>query len=457
METVSCSNILYFVSSIVSLHDYLHDLFLLDLVTGDSLGECTLFETKTYAKVQEFHQSGSINAICWTQTNVDSTSGNEFLVIGSEDRRVAIIKAGNDTSKTQQHCQQSVEWVFNENAFEEIDEFDENSPSKPFVKTTASNVVAVTFSRGSTSRSSCFMAYATDDNQVTVLSTSDWSLIAEISFPQPVTALAFTNGSKYLAYGCLDSRLYVSETFPNWSLVANIQLPSPVQNSLLYSQSNRLLGAGTNDGNFLLFDPEHKHTICGSIEGNGSSITSVDWSSKAIAIGKEDGTVQLYDSEKLQSGDIESIAAISKRNGIRSIAFGLSGRFLAIGTSDGLVSIYSEKGGWVLCHQLQSLKSAVFCLTWSPTSRHLAVGDDQGIVNIVDTVFWADVEEAKHTLQHEEENAISSSRSALSFSQDGKLLALATSNNGVRVVDCSYWRLQFLLEQVDKDVSSMEI
>ena len=411
--------------------------------------------------MQEIHRPGSINAICWAQTHVEGgRSGNEFLVTGSEDRKVTIIKTGSETGKAKEHCHQSLEWVFNENAFKEMDEFDGESPNKPFVKRTTSNVVAVTFSKGSTSRSSSFMAYATDDNQVAVLSTSDWSLIAELSFPQPVTALVFTNGSKYLAYGCLDARLYVSETFPNWSLVANIELPSPIQNSLIYSQNNRLLGAGTCDGRFVLFDPEQKHTICRSIEGNGSPITSVDSSSKTIAIGKEDGTVQLYDSEKLQSGEVEAVATITRKNPIRIIAFGLSGKFLAIGTSDGLVSIYSEKGGWVLCHQLQSSKSGVRSLAWSPTSRHVAVGDDQGTVKVMDTVFWADVEEAKPTFQDANEKIVSSSRSALSFSQDGRLLAFATNSNGIRVADCSYWRLQFCLEQADNDdldVTSMEI
>ncbi len=420
----------------------------------DSLGDCTMFETKTFAKVQEIHRHGSLNAVCWSQSHSDCFSRNEFLVIGGDDKTLAVIKAGNETNTAQQHCHQSVEWIFDENAFKEVDDNEESS-NTPIVKAIAGNVVAIAFSKGSTTRPSPFMAYSTDENRVTVLSTSDWSLIAEISFPQPATALAFTYGSKYLAYGCLDSRLYVSETYPNWSLVANIELPSPVHRSLIYSQNNRLLGAGLYDGTFKLFDPEHKHAICGSIDGNESPITTVDWSSKAVAIGKEDGTVKLYDPEKLQAGIIEAIATISKRTPIRNAAFGLNGRFLAIGTSDGLVGIYSEKGGWVLCHQLQAFKGGVASLSWCPTSRHLAVGDDRGSVKIMDTVFWADVEEAKQVFHTAEETIVSSSKPALTFSQNGNLMAFATSNQGIRVTNCSHWRLQLCLEHADKDASNV--
>jgi WD40 repeat protein len=413
-----------------------------------------MFETKTFAKVQEIHRHGSLNAVCWSQSHSDCFSRNEFLVIGGDDKTLAVIKAGNETNTAQQHCHQSVEWIFDENAFKEVDDNEESS-NTPIVKAIAGNVVAIAFSKGSTTRPSPFMAYSTDENRVTVLSTSDWSLIAEISFPQPATALAFTYGSKYLAYGCLDSRLYVSETYPNWSLVANIELPSPVHRSLIYSQNNRLLGAGLYDGTFKLFDPEHKHAICGSIDGNESPITTVDWSSKAVAIGKEDGTVKLYDPEKLQAGIIEAIATISKRTPIRNAAFGLNGRFLAIGTSDGLVGIYSEKGGWVLCHQLQAFKGGVASLSWCPTSRHLAVGDDRGSVKIMDTVFWADVEEAKQVFHTAEETIVSSSKPALTFSQNGNLMAFATSNQGIRVTNCSHWRLQLCLEHADKDASNV--
>lgn len=445
-------------------------LLALDLVTSDSTDACHLLETKTFAKVQEIIRPGSINALCWTQSRDDSCFSHAFLVIGGEDKKVAIIKTGNEANKTKSSCYDKstdttsstqactrprvLEWVFNENAFKEMDEVDGESPDSPFVRKTTSNVVAIAFSRGSKSRSSSFMAYATDDNQVTVLSTLNWNPIAEISFPQPVTALAFTNGSKYLAYGCLDSRLYVSETYPNWSLVANIELVSPVHSSLVYSTDNRLIGAGAHDGRFVLLDPQDKYSVSGLIEGNGSPITSVDWSSETIAIGKEDGTVQLYDSKTIQSGDNEPIATITKRNAIRSIAFGLSGQFLAIGMSDGLVGIYSAKGGWVLCHQLQSIEGGVNSLTWSPTSRYLAVGDDCGSIRIMDTVFWADVEKAKQTFNQSNEDSVSSLKSALSFSQDGKLLAFAQSSNGVRVADCTHWRLQFCLTQADDDSMS---
>jgi WD40 repeat protein len=413
-----------------------------------------MFETKTFAKVQDIHRHGSLNAVCWTKSYGDIHSRHELLIIGGDDKNLAVIKAGNETNTSQQQCHQSLEWVFDEKAFKEVDDNEEASNS-PIVKTLSGNVVAIAFSKGSTTRPSPFMAYSTDDNRVTVLSTSDWSLIAEISFPQPATALAFTNGSKYLAYGCLDSRLYVSETYPNWSLVANIELPSPVHSSLIYSHSNRLLGAGLYDGSFKLFDPEHKHAICGSIDMNESPTTTADWSSKAVAIGKEDGTVKLYDPEKLQSGIIEAIATISKRTTIRNVAFGLNGRFLAIGTSDGFVSIYSEKGGWVLCHQLQALKGGVTSLSWCPTSRHLAVGDDRGSVKMMDTVFWADVEEAVHAFHSAEDTIVSSSKPALTFSQNGNLMAFATSNQGLRVADCSRWRLQLCLEHADKDASDV--
>ena len=424
------------------------------LVVCNSTNKCKVLETKSYAAVQEIARSSKINTVQWGQQGSLAGMPRRYLVVG-DDQKVAILKAGielhsggsDEVSSSFSNAssyfssRNDGDWELKENSFRDI--VDAPVPKKtPFDNPSAVQVLTASFSRGSKSRPSTYFAYATGDGVVTVKTTTDWQTVAELRFPQPVTCLFFSHGSRYLVFGCEDSKVYVSLTAPKWTLLATTELPSPA-NTVVFSKDNSFVGAGTMDGSFAVLNSQRSYSISGIIDDNDSPISTADWSSKMVAIGREDGTVQLYDTNAVISGDHVPLAEIRRRGTIRSVAFGLGGRFLAVGTSDGLVGVYSAKGGWVMCHQLR-YGSGVASLRWNPNSRFLAIGDDRGSLRLLDTVLWSDVNKATRLFARTAGASSSLSPvSSLSFSQDGKLLALAQSDRGVTVADTSDWKLVF--------------
>jgi WD40 repeat protein len=440
-------------------------------VVCDSSSKCKVVETKSYATVQEICRSSMISAIQWGQQAPLAGMPRRYLVVGDE-KNIAILKAGvemhatsgsvsDDVSTTASYfSHRSCDWVLKDNAFRDIDDAGATSTQasgcfeSPLA---ATEVVAVAFSRGSRSRPSTYFAYSTTDRVVTVKSVSQWKTLTELQFTSPVTSMYFSNGSRYLVIGCEDCKVFVCGTSPAWSLVAKTELSSPVR-SVLFSKDNAFIGVGAADGSFSLLDPRKDYSITGAIYDSESPISAVDWCSKTLAVGREDGTVRLYDTEKVAIGFYVSVAELLRRFTVKSVAFGLRGRFLAVGTSDGLVGIYSAAGGWVLCQQLRS-SSGVASLRWNPSSRSLAVADDMGSLRLMDTVLWADVKSAsRFFMKRAGESNTASSPSCLGFSQDGRLLALVQSLSGVSVVDTMTWKLVFSLNRagLDSDESLSE-
>jgi hypothetical protein len=77
---------------------------------------------------------------------------------------------------------------------------------------------------------------------------------------------------------------------------------------------------------------------------------------------------------------------------------------------------------------------------------------------VIDTIFWAEVDEAKTLVSSE----INASISILAFSQDGKLIAYGGHAFGASVVDSSTWDVNFTLQNTregladESSISSQE-
>lgn len=447
------------------------------LVVCGSPRTCTLYETQSFTMVHQISRSGNITSIVWGQQGILSNSATmpqRFMAIGTEDSKVSVVKAGVEVSmragssvggddastslaSSASYFSSRGDWVLKENIFHDLDETIEASIGANGVNITVGDgtatVLTVAFSRGSKSRPSAFFAHSTDDGLVTVRHTTDWKVVAEIQFPKPVPTMTFSTGSRYLALGCFDSNVYISDTASNWELVAKIEFAAPITALRFGSKTNDRFAVGTVDGTMAFLDTSGGFDFAGEIVTSSSPVAALDWSSKNLAVGREDGTVAVYETNQVINDVYESVADLDRKKAVTAVTFGVSSRFLAVGGVDGLVGIYSSKGGWVLCHQL-SLDRSVSAVLWCPLGRHLAYGSESGQIKVIDTIFWAEVVEAETPAAVSEDRI--AIQSNLAFSQDGKLFAFSRSDLGFGVLD-SAQKWNFVVNMLDDGGKATEI
>ena len=81
-------------------------------------------------------------------------------------------------------------------------------------------------------------------------------------------------------------------------------------------------------------------------------------------------------------------------------------------------------------------------IQWCPLGRHLAFVADNGMMKVIDTIFWADVREIESASAPLDNGNVV--RSSLSFSQDGKLLSFSRSDLGFGILDsATKWSFAF--------------
>lgn len=427
------------------------------LVVCDSEQSCTLVEGKSFTAVHEVRRGGNVTSAVWGQQSTISGLPCRYLVLGGDDHKVVLLKAGLEISSGSSSMGDDLsssagasyfsnrgEWTLKENAFRDVEDLTEFAPSRNNCESQGEASVTVSaFSRGSKSRPSAFFAYATDDGIVTIRSTVKWEIMTELVFPKLIRSLTFSNGSKYIALACDDSTVYIVES-PSWSVIAAKDLGAPVL-SVVFSKNNERLAVGSADGILSLLDPLGGWEAVGEIESSASPVLSMDWCTKNLAVGRQDGSVSIYDSDQVYSNFCVALVELSHKRSVRSIAFGVSGRFLAVGGDDGVLHLYSSKGGWVLCHQVKA-DYGISSIKWSPTGRFMAFGGEKGVFQVIDTIFWAEVDEAKASMS----SGPSINRHSIStvgFSQDGKLISYSGQGLGTRIVDSSTWEIAFTLQQ----------
>jgi WD40 repeat protein len=420
-------------------------------------------EGKGFTAVHEVRRGGNVNSAVWGQQSTISGLPRRYLVLGGDDHKVVLLKAGleisSGTSSMGDDLSSSAgssyfsnrgDWTLKENAFRDVDDLTEFAPARNNCESQGeASVTVAAFSRGSKSRPSAFFAYATDDGIVTVRSTVNWEIITELVFPNLIRSLTFSNGSKYIALACDDSSVYVVE-IPSWSVIVAKDLGAPVL-SVVFSKNNERLAVGSADGILSLIDPLEGWEAAGEIESSASPVLTMDWCSKNLAVGRQDGSVSIYDSDQVYSNFCVALVELSHKSPVRSVAFGASGRFLAVGGDNGLLHLYSSKGGWVLCHQVKA-DYGISSIKWSPTGRFMAFGGENGLFQVIDTIFWSEVDEAKALISSGPSNNRNVSISTVAFSQDGKLLSFGGQDLGTRIVDSSTWEIVFTLQQMKDEM-----
>jgi WD40 repeat protein len=186
------------------------------------------------------------------------------------------------------------DWTLKENAFRDVDDLTGCSRTQCESQGEASVTVAA-FSRGSKSRPSAFFAYLADgmsDGSVNV----QWEIITELVFPM-IRSLAFSNGSKYISLACDDSTVYVVEILAGLSLPKNLGAQFF---PLSLARTTRDY-AGSAIGILSLIDPLGGWEAAGEIESSASPVLTMDWCTKNLAVGRQDGSVSIYDSDQVYS------------------------------------------------------------------------------------------------------------------------------------------------------------
>lgn len=417
---------------------------------------CNIFETKSFTQVHEFTRSKDVTAVSWGQQNVLSGASRCYLAVG-EDGRVVIVKAGlelnagassviDDLSMSIcSNTSQRSEWTLIEGEFRDFDDLSRQEGDKKIrdCRTVANsewNVVAIAFSKGSRSRPSTFFAYSLGNGLVVIRSTSEFKAVAELRFSKPMTTLTFAHGSRLLALGGEDGRVFILETLPSWTVVAERDFESSVR-TLSFSKRNERLLVGLQEGTVALLNPVDAYKPCCFITSSTSCVTCSDWAVRSFAIGRMDGSVAIYDAERLDSDVCNPLVVLRPTRSlpvVSSIAFGAAGRFLAVCNSDGHVRIYGAKGGWALCHHIRP-HSSLASISWSPSGRYLAFAGD-GLLKVVDTIFWTDVGKVSSALLPHDRSQV---MSCVAFSQDESALAVAVYGDGARVVRTKDWALSF--------------
>lgn len=148
-----------------------------------------------------------------------------------------------------------------------------------------------------------------------------------MEFPKPIRSISFSYSNNYLALGGDEGVLYVLSV-PNRSMILNMIYDSPIQ-TVAFSRHDERLSIGMSDGVLSLLSPNDDWNPCGDIDYNDSPILSQDWCSSYLAVGRNDGSVTVFDKDKALGGFFVPVAELSDSSKpIRSVSFGTGGRFL---------------------------------------------------------------------------------------------------------------------------------
>jgi WD40 repeat protein len=148
----------------------------------------------------------------------------------------------------------------------------------------------------------------------------------QMEFAKPIRALMFSNSNNHLALGGDEGVLYVLSV-PSRSMISNTILSAPIF-SIAFSKLDERLAVGSKDGVLTLICPATDWEPVGEIEQSEAAVLAQDWSSRNLAVGRDDGTIAVFENEKVYSNFFVPQAELTQKLPIRSVAFGASGRFL---------------------------------------------------------------------------------------------------------------------------------
>merc|ERR1712151_1243314 len=156
----------------------------------------------------------------------------------------------------------------------------------------------------------------------------------------------------------------------------------------------------------------------------------------------------------IQSSNNSSSSAVVK------IKFGVGGKYIAIGTSNGTITVYKFKEYyWISCHEIQTNCTTLYDMEWSYDDRYFAyAGNDiQNIIEsntngiVVDTISWEPIDEYNSmSLQEKIPNHKKNTNvQSLSWSYNGQYLVFGYNNGYIQIRNAMSWTIFKYINCID--------
>lgn len=149
-----------------------------------------------------------------------------------------------------------------------------------------------------------------------------------MQFTKPIESIHFSCHSDFLSLAGEGGIVYIVDV-RTWELVKESHFTQASIQTIRFSRHDERLAFGSSDGVLTLLDPSDHWNTLGEIDASDSSILSLDWSTKNLAIGRDDGSITLHEADKVYANFFVPQAELSSGNApVRSVVFGARGRFL---------------------------------------------------------------------------------------------------------------------------------